>query len=455
MLNRVIKGCEAILLLTLLAIASATAQTLGVIQGTVSDTSGASIFGAVVSVQSPDGSRHTTVTGQDGSFAISSLPPGNYSVKISADGLSDWTANDVPSTGSAPLVAVLNVAPSATSVTVGLSPQEVATEQLKRAETQRTFGVLPNFFVTYDRHPVPLSAKQKLQLGFRTITDPAIFGAALATAGIEQGQNSYRQFGQGAEGYAKRFGAQYGTAVDGIFLGGVVMDSIFHQDPRYFYSGRGTRLDRLRYALKASFLVKGDNGQWQFPYGDLTGTITAAEVTLAYLPGSRSQESLLLRGLAFHYAGRIGLSLAEEFVLKNFTSHAPADKVAKNVPTLREGTPVSLIAVDGLTTEELVPGRRISFVLTQDLTADGKVFANTGDVASGQVGSVGTAKLAGTSSSIELVDISLRAGAIDIPLRSNQTRGTTGPMQCKELADSHKIAVTLYVAANVRWPESE
>ncbi|HEX4164788.1 MAG TPA: carboxypeptidase-like regulatory domain-containing protein [Bryobacteraceae bacterium] len=443
------------ILLTLLAIASATAQRLGVIQGTVSDTSGASIFGAVVSVQSPDGNRHTTATAQDGSFVISSLPPGNYSVTISADGLSDWAANDVPSTGSSFLVAVLNVAPSVTSVTVGLSPQEVATEQLKRAETQRTFAVIPNFFVTYDRHPAPLSAKQKLQLGFRTVTDPAIFGAALVTAGIEQGQNSYRQFGQGAEGYAKRFGAQYGTAVDGIFLGGVVMDSIFHQDPRYFYSGRGTRLDRLRYALKASFLVKGDNGRWQFPYGDLTGTFAAAEVTQAYLPDPRSQESLLLRSLAFHYAGRLALSLGEEFLLKKFTSHAPADKLAKNVPTLTEGTPVSLIAVDGLTTEGAIPGQRVSFVLAQDLTAEGKVFASTGTVASGQVGRVGTAKLGGTSSSIELVNISLRAGASDIPLRSNQARGITGPMQCKELADSHKIVVTLYVAANVRVPESE
>jgi hypothetical protein len=443
------------LLLMLLAIASATAQRPGIIKGTVNDTSGAPILGAVVSVQSSDGNRHTTATGEDGSFAISSLPPGKYTVKISANGLSDWTANDIPSTDLSSLTAVLNVAPSVTSVTVGLSPQEVATEQLKRAEKQRAFGVIPNFFVTYDRNPAPLSAKQKLQLGLRTVTDPAIFGAALVTAGIEQQQNSYRQFGQGAGGFAQRFGAQYATAVDGIFLGGVVMDSIFHQDPRYFYSGQGSRADRLRYALKASFLVKGDNGRWQLPYADVTGTIAAAEVTQSYLPGSRSQQSLLARGLAFHFAGRLALSLGEEFLFKKFTTHAPPDKLAANVPVLREGTPVPLIAVSSLTAEGAVAGQTVSFVLAQDLSVNGKVLANTGAVASGQVGKIGTANSAGAATSVGLENMRLRVGAIDVPLRSSQVRGITGLMECKELPDSHKIAVTLYVAANVPFPESE
>jgi hypothetical protein len=449
------KGYRAILLLMLFAIAPAIAQRLGIIQGTVKDTTGAPILGAVVSVQSSDGNQHTTATGEDGSFAISSLPPGNYTVKISANGLSDWTANDIPSTDSPPLAAVMNVAPSVTSVTVGLSPQEVATEQLKRAETQRALGVIPNFFVTYDKNPAPLSVKQKLQLGLKTATDPAVFGAALVTAAIQQEQNSYREFGQGAEGYAKRFGAQYATVLNGIFIGSVLMDSIFHQDPRYFYSGEGTRLDRLRYALKASFLVKGDNGRWQFPYADLTGTIAAAEVSQTYLPGYRSQASLLARGLAFHYAGRIALSLGEEFFLKKITSHAPSDKVAANVPVLREGTAVPLIAVSNLTTEGAVAGQTVSFVLAQDLTVNGKVVARTGAVASGQVGKVGTANSAGAATTVGLEKVRLRVGAIDVPLRSNQVRGTTGLMEYKELPDSHKIEVTLYVAADVPFPESE
>jgi hypothetical protein len=445
---------RAIVFFMLFAIASAIAQKLGSIQGTVHDVSGAPILGAVVSVQSSDGTPHTTATSEDGSFAISSLPPGNYTVKISANELSDWTASDIPSIDSSPLAAVLNVAPSVTSVTVGLSPQEVATEQLARAEKQRAFGVIPNFFVTYDKNPAPLSAKQKLQLGLKTSIDPAVLGAALLTAGIQQAQNSFREYGQGAEGFGKRFGAQYATVVNGVFLGTVVMDSIFRQDPRYFYSGQGTRLDRLRYALKASFLVKGDNGRWQFPYADITGTIVAAEVSQTYLPGNRSQQSLLERGLAFHFGGRLLLSLGEEFLFKKFTTHAPPDKVAANVPVLREGTPVPLIAVSSLT-EGTVAGQTVSFVLAHDLTVDGKVLAKTGDVASGQVGKVDTPNSASAAANVGLENVRLRVGAIDVPLRSSQVRGTTGLMEYKELPDSHRIAVTLYVATSVRFPESE
>jgi hypothetical protein len=348
------------------------------------------------------------------------------------------------------LSVVLQVAPSVTTVTVGLPPEEVAAEQLRQAEKQRALGVIPNFFVTYDKHPAPLSAKQKLQLGWRTIIDPTTFIVSGITAGIQQQQNSYHQFGQGAAGFAKRYGAAYGTAVDSIFLGGVVMDSIFHQDPRYFYSGEGSPMDRLRYALKASFFVRGDTGRWQLPYADVAGLVASSEIAQTYLPGSRTQYTLLGRAVMFHFLGRVGLNLGEEFFLKKITTNAPMDKTAANSPVLREGTPVSLIAVDGLTDKKATPGQTISFVLSEDLRVDGKVVVKTGAVASGQVAQVNAAKSEGEPNSVGLERVRLRAGDVDVPLRGNQVRGAGGAMQYKELPGSGKIAVTLYVADNVR-----
>jgi hypothetical protein len=55
--------------------------------------------------------------------------------------------------------------------------------------------------------------------------------------------------------------------------------------------------------------------------------------------------------------------------------------------------------------------------------------------------------------SVGLERVTLQAGTVYVPLRSSQERGVVGPMQCKELPGSGKIAVTLYVAESVQFPE--
>jgi hypothetical protein len=449
------RSLQAIFLFLWLAGRWAMAQETGSIQGKVTDASGAAVLGAVVTVETTYGTRSTTVTDGEGAFQISSLALGNYTVKISANALSDWTATNVPATvkpGSNPLVAVLQVAPKVTALTVGVGPEEVAAEQLKQELKQRALGVFPNYYVTYEPHPAPLSAKQKLHLGLRTLVDPTTFAAAGITAGIQQSMNSYHQWGQGSQAYAKRFSAAYGTVATNLMITSVLAESAFHQDPRYFYSGQGTKAQRAWYAIESAFRVKGDNGKWQPPYAGVSGAIAAAEVSQLYYPGSRTQYTLLGRTLMFHFAGLVALNLAQELVLKKFTSNTPA---VANVPVLREGTPVPLIAVDGFSADGATTGKTVSFVLTQDLTVDGKVVAKTGNVAAGQVGQVSQGNAPDDPASVGLERVTLQAGTVNVPLRSSQVRGVVGPMQCKELPGSGKIAVTLYVAESVQFPEHQ
>jgi hypothetical protein len=434
----------------------AIAQTNGSIQGKVTDVSGAAILGAVVTVEGADGSSQTTVTDNDGIFQISSLKLSNYDIKISASGLSDWTATNVLASvtpESSSLLAVLQVASKVTTVTVGLSPEEVAAEQFKRELNQRVLGIVPNYYVTYENHPAPLRPKQKLRLGLKTLLDPTTFAGVGITAGIQQGMNSYYQYGQGAEGFAKRFGAAYATAASNLLITSGLAGSVLHQDPRYFCRGRGTTAQRAWYAVESSFLAKGDNGTWQPPYSDIIGSIASAEISQAYYPGSRTQYTLLGRSTLFHFAGQIGVNLAQEFLLKKLTSNKPPTELAANTPVLREGTPVALIALDRLDAERVPTGRTISFVLAQDLTVDGKVLARAGDTASGQVGRMSGEESAGETSSTEFGRVMLRAGKVSVPLRSSHVRGTTSAMQWKALSDSGKVEVTLFVAQNVQFPE--
>jgi len=441
----------------LFAVQSVPAQKTVSIQGKVTDSSGTPILGAVVAIEG-GGDARMTVTDMEGAFQISLLTPGNYNVKISASGLSDWTAENVAAPavpGAKPLLAVMQVASTVTTVTVGLSPEELADEQVKRETQQRVMGIIPNYFVAYDNDAAPLSPKQKLDLSFETLIAPATFAAVGITAGIQQSKNSYHQFGQGSEAYGERFGAAYGTAATNLLVTSVLADSVLHQDPRYFYSGRGTKKERAWYAIKSAFRAKGDNGKWQPPYAGVLGAVGAAELSDLYYPGSRTQYTLLGRSLMFHFAGLIGLNLGEELFFKKFTSHASAEPAA-HVPTLREGTPVRLIAVDGFGRQGVIGGQTITFVLAEDLTEGGKVLARTGDVASGVVTQVSAGNTPDDTGSVALQNVMLRAGgSVSVSLRSNQARGAATPAQYKELPGSKKVEITLFVAAEVAFPEAE
>jgi hypothetical protein len=434
----------------------ALAQGTYSIEGSVKDSSGAPVYGAVVMVEGANGERHTTVTDASGIFRVTSLTPRNYSIKISAAGFSEWNAENVPASvtpESKSIEAVLSVATEVTSVTVAPAPEEVAAEQLQQEVKQRALGVIPNYYVTFEEHPAPLSSHQKLHLGLKTILDPATFAAAGITAAIQQEKNSYYQYGQGVAGFSKRFGAAYATAAQNILVTSVAADSLLHQDPRYFYSGRGTKAHRAWYAVESAFRAKGDNGKWQPPYAGLIGLVASAELSQAYYPGERTQYSLLGRSLMFHFAGLVALNLGEEFLLKKVTSHTPEHRAA-NFTVLREGTPVPLIVVDGFSAEGATPGQTITFVLAQELTVDRQTLAKPGDIASGEVAQVSGAKSPDEPMSVALERVMLHAGNVTIPLRSNQARGVLNPMQYNKMADSGKVAVTLFVAEDVQFPEA-
>jgi hypothetical protein len=84
--------------------------------------------------------------------------------------------------------------------------EEIATQQVYLEEHQRVLGFIPNFYVVYDRHPVPLPSKLKFKLALRTTTDPSTFLGSAFVAGLDQAADKY-DYQQGAKGYAQRFGA--------------------------------------------------------------------------------------------------------------------------------------------------------------------------------------------------------------------------------------------------------
>ena len=122
-------------------------------------------------------------------------------------------------------------------------------------------------------------------------------------------------------GFGDRFGA---TAADGftdIMIGGAILPSVLHQDPRYFYQGTGTARSRLRHAILSAFIAKGDNGKWQPNYSSVGGDLASGALSNLYFPKSNRGGGLVLSLFALGTAERIGADLAQEFLLGKVTHH--------------------------------------------------------------------------------------------------------------------------------------
>lgn len=166
------------------------------------------------------------------------------------------------------------------------SQHERAEQELKQQEQQRILGVIPNFNTTDVQNAAPLSPGQKFRLAFRSSLDPFQFVAAALDAGLSQGQDEFPGYGQGVQGYSKRFGAAYADAFSGLFWGNAVLPSLMHEDPRYFRKGAGSFKHRLFYAISTTVVTKNDNGTWGPNYANVLGNIVAGGLSNAYYPSS-------------------------------------------------------------------------------------------------------------------------------------------------------------------------
>jgi hypothetical protein len=439
----------------------AFAQSAGVqasapsaIQGTVKDGSGSAVTGAIVTLKtSASTSQRTAITDQAGAFRFFDVEPGNYKITIAASGFAVWTMNGAVASGdNQPLLsAVLQVAAASSSVNVTLPQHELAAEQLKAEEKQRLLGVLPDFFVSYAQDAAPLTAAQKFQLGWKTIFDPVAFIGTGISAGIQQARNNNPEFGQGAEGYAKRYGAQYANRVSSTIIGHVVMQSIFHQDPRYFYKGTGSIRSRALYAIGTAFVRKGDNGHWQFDYSDVLGGMASHEISTLYYPSTSRPVRKLADDVLLGFAGRAENNLLHEFVLRRFTTHVPKIAAGLSQRILPEGTPVSLISVEDWSSKTAENGGPIAFMLAGDLQVDGVIVAPIGSKAWGHASFTGGDAKA---MQVGLDQVRLKIGDTDVPLRSTPLRDGSAALEYHRLENSGRIAIVLYVAGNVTLPHA-
>ena len=191
-----------------------------------------------------------------------------------------------------------------------------AEKEVKQEETQRLLVVVPNFNTVLSGRAVPLDKGQKTELAVHATFDPFNFVSAVLLAGLSEYEATNRGYGWGPQGYFKRVGANLADVFDSTMLAGAVYPILLRQDPRFFRKADGPIKARIRHALVAPFVCRGDNGESQPNYSNILGNFTAGAISNVYYPAQNRGPSLWLINSSVVMVegslGNIGLEFAPD-----------------------------------------------------------------------------------------------------------------------------------------------
>jgi hypothetical protein len=165
------------------------------------------------------------------------------------------------------------------------------------ANDERMFKLLPNYRTVSDPSQ-PFSAigaadKFKLVLHY---FDPFVYGFTATQSIIQQAAGADKGYGQGVEGYSKRYGANFADAFTNQLFTVGVFPTLLHEDPRYFRKGQGGVFLRTLYALSRDFVTRTDSGTERYNFSEVLGNLSSGAISNLYYPqGDRRPEDILTR----------------------------------------------------------------------------------------------------------------------------------------------------------------
>jgi hypothetical protein len=200
----------------------------------------------------------------------------------------------------------------------GLTEKEQQNAQHEKetgTSKDRIFWIMPNFLTMENADNIPpLTAGQKFKVVGRSLIDPSEFILIGFVAGLGQASDSNPTYGQGAQGYAKRYGTSYADNAVENFMASAVLPSLLHQDPRYYQLGHGSFVRRAGHALARVVITRTDSGKEQFNYSEVFGAGLAATIsTYSYHPESERS----FGNVASVWSTQIGWDVAT-YMIKEF-----------------------------------------------------------------------------------------------------------------------------------------
>jgi len=178
-------------------------------------------------------------------------------------------------------------------------------------------------FVTLDKKSIvfpdivvdsaPMSTGQK----FKLFVDNSIALHTLAEsslgASIGQAEDSPHGYGQGAEGYAKRFGSSMARGASSNFFGTFLLGSALHQDPRFFPERNPTFARSVKYSVQRVFVTRNDEGRDVPNWSGLMGPLLSEGLANAYWPEQERTVHQTFERYGIDLAVRIGGNMFREY----------------------------------------------------------------------------------------------------------------------------------------------
>jgi hypothetical protein len=143
---------------------------------------------------------------------------------------------------------------------------------------------------------------------------------AAAGAAILQATNTPSEWGQGGDGYARRFANDYAQHVirQTIMYGAA---DLLHEDNRYFPSERTGAMPRLKYAVESTFLARKDDGTRRLSWSRLGAIAATAFISREWQPPSTRGPEHAAASFGTVVGAEAGFNIAREFFPKIFHSH--------------------------------------------------------------------------------------------------------------------------------------
>jgi hypothetical protein len=158
-----------------------------------------------------------------------------------------------------------------------------------------------------------LQLKDKFRLFVQDSFDPVTFLGTGFNAGLDQAQNTDPSYGQGAEGYGRRFGAEFAGQASSRFFKDFAYPFLFSEDPRYYRLARGSGRKRLLHAVGHAVVAHRDDGTQMFNFSEWLGTTSSVVLGNTYHPDNRRGFAPAAEAVGFSILQDTGFDVLREF----------------------------------------------------------------------------------------------------------------------------------------------